>query len=354
MQSCALVPIPNPTIISNAPESVRNSIKIDHTRSPPLIDVSYTVHLSPDSGQWIKLPVLMDGNQLFVSGYFAPNDDDGFVSLSRILIDTGYNGVLSFPSANSEITRAWVSEEIGKQSHTNLGGLSWHWTGAGSALALGGVEISPIPFKVGSGAQALRVDWPLLGQLWFDLMDASWVDPESGTVAVSFDSRAIRDAITVNPNDWIELPWQKALPDSHRFIPIRLDHERYEAIIDTGSDAYLILLTHETPPLVNRPWGQGTFGGTQHTKYYRAKSAAPMYLGDIEINDIELGWLKYPGNLTNEITTEHPVAVLGVPFLRKFPALLDHKQNKAWFYVGDRDNLESYKMPIHDPFTSGG
>lgn len=214
------------------------------------------------------------------------------------------------------------------------------WIGAVSGFSIADVLLSPMPLTVtGDSAGWPSRESPLLGQLWFDAAEATWIDLAAETIAVSFEEYAAREAVGDNPSLWIELPWRKAGQDSHRFITIRVGEQSYDAVIDTGSVGELFLETSHPPSFVKKPWVRGRLVGAGIGSLFRAMSTVPVFLDGFEVRDVEITWRSRPSELFADSDSGRPFALLGVPFLRKFPVLLDHGNDRAYFFIGDRVDL---------------
>ncbi len=308
--------------------------------------IVFSLYTPVDGSAWIDFGVRVINNRVLVDGHIAYNDDVEFSQIQAILVDTGFNGYLSFPVDHWVADRAWISAEFGKGSSAALGGRKAKWDGAVSGFSIGGVVISPIPLTI----MGDKTGWPargspLLGQLWFDVAEATWVDLAAETIAVSFEAHAVRDAIGDSPSLWVELPWRKAGSDSHRFVTIQVGEQSYDAVIDTGSVGELFLETSHPPSFVKKPWVRGRLVGARIGSLFRAMSTVPVFLGDTEIRDVEITWRSRPSELFADSSSGRPFALLGVPFLRKFPVLLDHRNDRAYFFIGDRVDLPRFPEP---------
>lgn len=332
LPSCAGIRAPALSPVAHAPDSVRDGLTLDLTSDQPSARFRLTVYVPPED--WIRLGVVIENNRVFSEGRFAHNDDDPFERVGRLLVDTGFNGHLHVPLGHPVAGRAWVSAELGRRRSTTLTGRHAAWTGAGSGLEISGIVVSPIPMTVATVTGGRALPAPLLGQSWFDLAEATWIDLDAGTIAVSFEQGAARAMIRNNPDAWIGLAWKKTAPDGHRFVPIRVGDQTYDAVIDTGSVAEVLLDAPHPPPFVDRPWVRANLRGGLGSIFH-AKSAVPVRIGDLAVHDVRIAWTARPSGLFADAVAGRPFAVLGVPFLRRFPVLLDHRNDRAYFFAGD-------------------
>lgn len=342
--SCVNASRPALSTIQHAPESVRESIVIDISGSSPRIIISISLFTPTDKLAWIDQGIEIEQDRVFLDGKIALNDDDKLTSLGRVLVDTGFNGYLGLPVNHWVVECAWISAELGKRSVEALGGRRAMWAGALAGFVANGVLVSPVPLTV------MGDPWgwegrtaPSIGQLWFDLAEATWIDLSVETIAVSFQSNIVRDTVSKKPELWVGVPWEKTVPDGHRFISLYIGGQIYYAIIDTGSVGDLFLETSHPPFFVDKPWVRSRLAGAQLGSLFRATSKLPVSIGGIEVEEVEITWRSRPSRLFADSHPGQSFALLGVPFLRRFPVLLDHRNNRAYFYIGDRADLPRFK-----------
>lgn len=331
---------PSLSLIADAPESIREAVMLTIQKDgSPAIDYHLDLHRPND--KWVDLEPTYEGNELFVSGSFAHGDDDPFTRV-RIKVDTGANGYLSFPLEHELANGIWLSAEFGETGSATFIGIKRSWVGAGSGLGIKGILVFPIPVVVSEVSDTNLAKYPMLGQAWFDLTKGIWIDPSAKALSVSFDSDSISRLIKAHPDSWVELPWRTAKPDGHRFVPISIAGESFEAIVDTGSSFGLILDTRHPPGFVHKPWTRELFStGAGMGKILSAANTTPLYLGSFAIDDLQISWTPRPLALTALTPNKHPFAILGIPFLRRYPVLLDPANDLAYFFIGDQIDLPS-------------
>jgi hypothetical protein len=341
LSSCAGEHGPNMSVIAQAPDSVQDSIDIQHNCDPPRVTAAVSVFLPPPKEHgWVDLAVVIRDDHVFTNGYIAYSDDSVFVPLEDIRVDTGFDGFLLFPLRHWAVENVWVSAEVGRSSLAAVGGRKPMWAGAVPGFALANIVMSPTPLTVISDPSGWPSrNSPLLGQMWFDVAEATWIDVAADTIAVSFETKSAANLVQKDPTLWVKLPWRKATPGGHRSLPISVGDQEYRAIIDTGSVAELFLETVHPPPMVERPWVRGRLAGAPTGSIFRAPSNVPLMLGEHEVHDIEISWTSRRSEFFADLGSDQPSALLGVPFLRRFPLLLDHRNDIAYFFIGDRGAL---------------
>jgi len=310
----------------------------------PAIDYHFDIHRPND--EWVDLKPTYEGNKLFVSGSFAHGDDDPFTRV-RIRVDTGANGYLSFPLGQELADGIWLSAEFGEQQTSTFTTPARSWTGVGSGLGIEGINLFPIPVSVMQVSDPVLAQTPAIGQAWFDITMGIWIDPNSKALSVSFDPDAVSRLIKAHPDSWIELPWRTAKLNGHRFVPVSIAGQSFEAVIDTGSTLSLLLDTQHPPSFVRKPWTRELFstnGGMG--KIINAMSTTPLHLGPIAVDDLQVSWTPRPSAFVVLTPNKHPFAILGIPFLRRYPVLLDPANDRAYFYIGDRINLSAINQSI--------
>lgn len=340
-------PPPLLSFIADAPENIREAVTLTiQDDGSPTLDYHLDLHRPKD--EWVDLKPTYEGNELFVSGSFAHGDDDPFTRV-RIRVDTGANGYLSFPLGHELANGIWLSAELGEQQASTFTNPKRSWTGVGSGLGIEGIILFPIPLSVNQVSDPVLAQSPLLGQAWFDLTKGIWIDPSDKSLSVSFETDAVSRLIKAYPDSWIELPWRTAKENGHRFVPISIGGQSFEAVIDTGNTLSLLLDTHPPPSFVRKPWARelvSTGGGMG--KIIIAMNTTPLYIGSLGVDDLQISWTPRPFPFTYLTPTQHPLAILGVPFLRRYPVLLDPASDLAYFFIGDQTDLSSINRTIRD------
>ena len=295
---------------------------------------------------WVDLGVRVTENRAFVGGYLARADGDQLLFIDSIRVDTGFNGFLLAPLGHRMVEKAWVSAEIGGESLAAVSGRRPMWTGAVPGLAIAGVLTSPTPLTVTSETTGwASQNVPLLGQLWFDIAEATWIDLGADTIAVSFQPHAVDEVVRSDPTLWVKLPWRKNASDGHRTVPISVGEQDYNAIIDTGSVVELFIETNHPPQNIQRPWQRGRLAGATTGSIFRARSTVPLVFGEYTVHEIDVSWSSRRSEFFADLRTNRPTAILGVPFLRKYPVLLDHRNDHAYIFIGERGAVPDIFVP---------
>ncbi len=293
---------------------------------------------------WIDLQAVYLDSGVSVRGHLAFDDEGAFETIDPIRVDTGSNGTLSLPLAHPAAGRLWISAEYGERSSTALRGRRRSWRGVATAFGVAGVEHQPMPVDVEESA----LDSPLLGQGWFELAAAAWIDPAGGLLAVSFEPDAAAAFIDDHPDAWVTLPWRAVKEDGHRFVPMRIAGTDFETIIDTGMDGSVFLDVPHPPPFVRKPWGRSvafTPAGPVGP-LWGATSAEPLLLGGLEVSEPFVTWLGTRSATLPRTPEGRPFAILGLEFLARHPVLLEPGRDLAHFFIGDRADLRS---PVGQP-----
>lgn len=350
LASCAPLQSPPLSTIDQAPQSIREAVTLTEQESGPHT-VHYNFQLMHPEG-WIDLKPVYDEDMLFVPGSFAYGDDDPFTRIERIRVDTGANGFFSIPLGHDRAEGVWLSEELGEGTSATLTGTKRTWTGVGSGLGIETVNTFPIPLTVIEVADSQLAQTPVLGQAWFELTNAVWIDPEGETLAVSFEPDAASQLVEPHPECWVTLTWRAAKPNGHRFVPVSIADETFEAIIDTGAQGFLFIDTAHPPKFVGKPWGRGDLiTGARRGTMFVATSLEPLQLGTLTIEHFMIAWSPRPMADPLETPQGHPYAILGIPFMQQYPVLLDPENDLAHFFVGERTQLNSM-LEFSSPATA--
>lgn len=305
---------------------------------------------------WVDLGAVFGDEGIHVKGYFSYDDSGGSERIEHIRVDTGSNGFLGIALAHDLSGRVWVSEGYGERNSRALRGKNRSWRGVGTGLSIGGVFYGPVPVSISEVTEKSLVHTPLLGQDWFELANGVWIDPRGELLAVSFNSNAVDSFHAGNPEGWVSVPWRVAKPGGHRFVPVEIAGVTFEAVIDTGMDRELFVDIPHPPRFVNKPWGRarvmtpaGTVGPV-----WGAISNKPLQLNGFEVADLMVMWFGSRSTTLPETPDNRPFAILGLDFLRRFPVLLDPTNDRAYFFVGDRtqlDSMLSFSTPTTVPGT---
>ena len=339
LASCA--PLRSPPALSTidqAPESIREAISlIEQESGPP--SIHYNLQITHPDG-WIDLQPIYEDDMLFIKGSFAYGDDDPFTIIERIRVDTGADGFFSIPLGHERADGVWLSAELGQRASTTLTGTMRSWIGFGSGLGIEMVNVFPIPLTVSEVSDPHLAQSPVLGQTWFERANAVWIDPEGEALAVSFEPDAISRLVEPHPEYWVTLPWRAAKPNGHRFVPITIAGQPYEAVVDTGAQGLLFLDTPHPPRFVGKPWGRGPLHtGARRGTVFEATSSEALHLGTLAIENIKVLWSPRSMAAPPQTPQGHPLAILGIPLLRQHPVLLDPTNDRAYFFIGDRADL---------------
>ncbi len=340
ISGCIQSPDPPVSYFEDAPASIRKAVRFDFSNPDHPIE-HYALRRRVPPTDWIDLGGIFQTDGVFVQGSFAYDDSGAFETIQRLRVDTGSNSVLSIALTHDLSRRMWVSKEYGERSSSVLRGKNRAWRGVGTALSIEGVLLSPVPVEISEVVEETLLDTPLLGQEWFGLTEATWIDAQAGLLAVSFRRQAVDSFLADNPEGWISLPWRAVRPDGHRFITVEVAGSFYEAVIDTGMDRELFLDVSHPPSFVRRPWQRsqvvtpiGAVGPV-----YLAISNEPLRLADFEVAEPVAMWFGTRSTTHPKTPEDRPFGILGLDFLRRYPTLLDPKRHRAHFFVGDRASL---------------
>jgi predicted aspartyl protease len=343
---CTKLTTPRLSPFRDAPESVRDRVRFDFSNSEhPVEHYSMRRHVPPTD--WIDLGAVFDDDGgVYVEGIFSYDDSGAFERIQRMRIDTGSNGFLGISLANNLSSKVWISDEYGTRTSHAFRGMYRSWLGVGTWLSISGVSYAPVPLSITDTTEQSLVETPLLGQDWFELAEAAWINPRDRLLAVSFDRHAVDTFLT--GKEWISLPWRATNPGGHRFIPVEIDGVAFEAIIDTGMDRELFLDTPHPPSFVSKPWRRAQVGTPAGMvgPVWGATSNKPLQLNAYEISDLTVMWLGRRSTTLPQTPNDRPLALLGLDFLRRYPVVLDPKNNSAHFFIGDRASLS---MPCTTP-----
>lgn len=334
--SCVHVVPPNLSTIAHAPECVRGRVDIQSVETQR-VHLDYRLSLHTPGEGWTSIPLSVREDRLYTNGIFAHNEQNQMHELD-LLIDTGSDAFLGIPLGHPAAAHVWLSSEHGGTSARTLIGSRPAWHGAGCGLIVGDVVIAPAPVTVAGVRRGSAVPW--LGHGWFNLLRAVWLDAAGETLAVSHSEGAARAIVDDTPDLWLEVPWRSVREDGPRFARLRLGDQEFDAVIDTGSD--MELFVHAAPSVgVARPdrfllraWGGRTVGLT-------SPCDAPVMLGSHRLEIERLAWPERPSAGVRTGHADAPLALLGVPFLRRYPILMDHENNRLYLFVGDRSHLRS-------------
>ncbi len=338
---CAQRAGPHLSSLQDAPTSIRESVQFDMSDSANPAE-HYRMRRSVPIGTWIDLDADFSGDLAYVRGLLTYDDSGAAEEIAQICVDTGSNGFLSIALTHSVASRVWVSEEYGEREGKSLGGRHRAWRGVAVALSIGGVTYRPAPLEVADVSEASLVSTPLLGQEWFDITAATWIDPTGDVLAVSFDPSVIGELLGRSlPGHWVSVPWRAFKPSGHRYISIEIGGRSHEAIIDTGADGEVFLEMSERPEFVGKPWRRtriitpaGDIGSA-----WTGVSDAPLKIGTLELDQPSVVWLVSGRHRIPSPREGQSVALLGLDFLRRVPVLLDPPNDLAHFFVGDRAEL---------------
>lgn len=295
------------------------------------------------ASDWVDLGAVFSNEGIYLEGYFSYDDSGDFERIEHIRVDTGSNGFLGIALTHNLSGRVWVSEGYGERNSHALRGKNRSWRGVGTGLSIGGVFYGPVPVSISEVTEKSLVHTPLLGQDWFELAEAVWIDPRGELLSVSFNRHVVDSFLASNPEGWISVPWRVAKPDGHRFVPVEIAGVSFEAVIDTGMDGELFVDIPHPPSFVNKPWGRtrvmtpaGMVGPV-----WGAISNKPLQLNGFEVPDLMVMWFGRLSTTLPQTPDDQPFAILGMDFLCRFPVLFDPKNDLAYFFVGDRARLDS-------------
>ncbi len=331
--------------LRHAPTSIRETVEIDGSDPDHPVE-HYRLRLSTPDGVWVNLNADFDSQGVHVKGTIGHDDSGTTLPIERICVDTGSNGFLSMSTEDNLASRLWVSEEYGERESRSLRAEHRSWRAVATSLSIAGVVYRPAPVDLSDRTARSFVHTPLLGQEWFTSAAATWIDPPGGLLAVSFDDQAVDKALSEGTRTrWVSAPWRAFKPNGHRFMPIEIGGQHYEAIIDTGMGRELLLDVSRPPGFVPKPWKRflvtalsGSVGPVR-----AGVSDEPISLGGVQFPNPFVMWLDAPRNTLPRLADGQPVALLGLDFLRRAPVLLDPRNDRAYFYIGDREDLPSFR-----------
>ncbi len=327
--------------LHHAPASIRETVEIDGSDPDHAVE-HYRLRLSTPDGVWMDLDADFDSHGVHVKGAIGYDDSGTSVPIERICVDTGSNGFFSMSTEHDLASHLWASQEYGERKSMSLRAEHRSWRAVATSLSVGGVVYRPAPVDLSDRTAQSLVHTPLLGQEWFASAAATWIDPAGGLLAVSFDDQAVDKALSEGTRTrWVSVPWRAFKPNGHRFMPIEIGGDRYEAIIDTGMGRELFIEVSRPPGFVPKPWKRfrviakaGPVGPMR-----AGVSDEPVHLGGIQFPNPFVMWLDVRRNTLPRLDGGQPVALLGLDFLRRAPVLLDPRNDRAHFYLGDRDDL---------------
>lgn len=349
---CANTPSPRLSSFEDAPAIVRERAEIDYSDPRKPVE-RYRVVLSHPDGPWLDLGARFVENEIFVPASVAVDDSLQADPIGLVKIDTGANLILDMSIEHPLADRLWKSAGYGQRRGSSIRGHHSVWRGVATSIDVAGVTLRPAPISLSEPDRTDPDKVPLLGQEWVGVLQGAWIDPATSTFAVSFDRIAVDAFVHEHEGRWVVLPWLPAKPRGLRFVPVRIAGRDFAAVIDTGAEGELFLDGVHPPQFVREPWSEASMIGSQGPagRFFESTSKLPLILDTFEVPNPVVAWFGVPST-TLPLTPEgRSFAILGMDFLRRYPALLDPVNDRACFFIGSRSDLHP---PLPVPVTPPG
>ncbi len=324
--------------MEEAPAYIRERVELGRD-DQGIIFQHYEFVLRRSPGVWLRVPIRAAGGLMVVDALIDPDDDEPLVKES-LIIDTGYNGFLAVSSRRHFAGRFWLSSEVGEVEITTAGDAARGYLGVANALMLENLLVHPVPVTVGVKDGQVHRQGSLLGVSVLEIAKAVLVDPASSRLLVSFNENASAEVVSKRPDLWVAAGWAKG-SNGRRTIRMQIVDNPYDVLLDTGADDWLLLPREGRPSIASGPTRRTHLlasHGTRPIEY--ATLTMPMMIGNAAFRAPTVSWADLPQLASFASDPSIDFAILGLQFLREYPAILDFEQDRVLFFIGHPDDLD--------------